>query len=322
MLRQRKTLLAVIWGVTASLFLSSTFIINSIISGSGGHWAWTAALRSIFLIPILGIVLFFSRQLSSTIIIVKKYPLLFLKWGLIGFGALYTALALASLWSPGWLIAATFQINILAGIVLAPFIYPDHRKHIPKRPLILTLVILSGVFIMQFEKIGQLNTAGNILLSFFLVLIGAVVWPLGNRKLMIDLEHRNMHMNALQRVFGMTLGCLPLLVILCLWGYHQAGPPSFPQCEASFYSAIFSGFLGGAGFYQAMQLVSRNTVALAAIEATQALEILFTMLGEMMLKGLPMPGIYARLGLGLIVIGLLTHFLNTWAHNRTNRVLT
>jgi drug/metabolite transporter (DMT)-like permease len=312
-----KPLAAIVWGVGASIILSSTFIINSVISGSGGYWAWTASLRSVFLIPILGVVLFFTRQLRPALRNIKQYPMLFFKWGTIGFGTLYTSLALASLWAPGWLVAASFQVNILAGILLSPFIYSDHRKFIPKRALFLTLLILAGVFIMQFDKLKQLSGSGGVLLSFVFVLIGAIVWPLGNRKLLVELEHRHIKMNALQRVLGMTLGCIPLLIMLFVTGYVKAGLPSVSMCQASLFSAILSGLLGGVSFYQATQLVSKNTVALAAVEATQVLEILFTLIGEMVLKGTSLPGFYAQLGFGVIMIGLIIHFLNTWHHHKT-----
>lgn len=303
-------------GVTASLFLSSTFIINSLIAGSGGYWAWTAALRSIFLIPILGLVVYFSKQLHPLLGALKQAPGVFIKWGIIGFGLLYTSLAIASLLSPGWMIAATFQINILAGILLAPFIYPDNRKAIPRRPLLLSVIIISGVFVMQFEKMSQLHSATNALLSLILVLLGAIVWPLGNRKLMVDLEQKGIHLNALQRVLGMSIGCLPLLILLSVIGFLKAGAPPITLCESSFYSALFSGFLGGVGFYQATQMVNKNPVALATIEATQVFEIIFTLIGEMILKGTPFPGFYGQVGLLIVLLGMLFHFRNTWNHSK------
>jgi len=317
MSEQKKAIKAIIWGITASLFLSSTFIINSLISGSGGYWAWTAALRSIFLIPILGLIVFLAGQLKSTVSAIQQAPFIFIKWGMIGFGCLYTLLALASLWSPGWMVAATFQINILAGILLAPLIYPDKRKSIPKKSLLISLVILAGVFIMQLEKLTQLHSRGNIILSFFTVVLGAIAWPLGNRRLMVDLEQKGLHLNALQRVLGMSIGCLPLLIILAITGFIKSGLPPLAQCESSLLAALFSGFLGGVGFYQATQIVSKNTVALAAIEATQVFEILFTLLGEMILKGTQFPGFYAQIGFVVILSGISIHFWNTWRHCRT-----
>jgi len=308
------------WGVLASLFLSSTFIINSILAGAGGHWAWTAALRSLFLIPTLGLVVLLVKQLQPLLIAMKKQPLIFIKWGLIGFGVLYTSLAIASLLSPGWMVAATFQINILAGILLAPFIYPDERRFIPRKALALSAIIIAGVFVMQFEKMSQLHDAGNALLSFFVVLLGAIVWPLGNRKLLVDLEAKGLHLNALQRVLGMSIGCLPLLLILAVVGYAGSGWPSVAQCESSFLSALFSGFLGGVGFYQATQMVKKNPVALATIEATQVFEILFTLIGEMVLKGTPLPGTFGRLGLIIVLTGIIIHFWNTLRHSKNIQI--
>ena len=305
--------------MAASLFLSSTFIINSIISGAGGYWAWTAALRSLFLIPILGIVVFFAGQLKPTVAAIKQAPMIFIKWGIIGFGCLYTLLAVASLWSPGWMVAATFQVNILAGILLSPLIYPDHRRKIPKRSLFLSVIILAGVFVMQFEKLTQLHSIGQTLLSLGLVVLGAIAWPLGNRSLMVELEHKGLHLNALQRVLGMSVGCLPLLVVLAITGFVNAGPPSLALCASSLLSAVFSGFLGGVGFYQATQIVSKNTVALAAIEATQVFEIFFTLMGEMLLKGTRFPGFYAQAGFGIVLLGISIHFWNVWNYSKKNQ---
>ncbi|MDJ1502796.1 multidrug resistance efflux transporter family protein [Xanthocytophaga agilis] len=316
MTEHSKAVKAMIWGVVASFFLSSTFIINSLLAGSGGYWAWTAALRSLFLIPILGLVVFFAKQLQPLLTAIRQYPFIFIKWGTIGFGVLYTLLAVASLWSPGWMVAATFQINILAGMLLAPFIYPDHRRHIPRKALLLSVFIIFGVFVMQFDKMGELNSAGSVLLSFFIVLLGAVVWPLGNRKLLVDLEQKGLHLNALQRVLGMSIGCLPLLILISVIGFANAGLPSLTQCQASFYSALFSGFLGGVSFYQATQIVNKNPVALATIEATQVFEILFTLLGEMVLKGTPFPGFYGQMGLFIVLSGMVFHFWNTLNHSR------
>ncbi|MDT3402561.1 DMT family transporter [Mucilaginibacter terrae] len=316
MTEQRKALKAIAWGMAASLFLSSTFIINSIISGAGGYWAWTAALRSLFLIPILGIVVLLAGQLKSTIAAIKQAPLVFIKWGIIGFGCLYTLLAVASLWSPGWMVAATFQVNILAGMLLAPLIYPDERRRIPKKSLLLSVVIVAGVFVMQFDRLTQLHSLGNTLLSLIMVVLGAIVWPLGNRRLMVDLEHKGLYLNALQRVLGMSVGCLPLLLVLAVIGYANSGAPSLVLCTSSLLSAIFSGFLGGVGFYQATQIVSKNTVALAAIEATQVFEIFFTLMGEMLLKGTRFPGFYAQAGFGVILLGISIHFWNAWNHSR------
>lgn len=309
---------ALIWAVIASVFLSATFIINSLIANAGGHWTWTANLRTLLLIPILMLVLLFNKQLKPLLKAVRNYPLMFMKWGITGFGVLYTSVSVAALFTPGWMVAATFQINILAGILLAPVIYSDHRKRIPGRALALSVLIVVGVFVMQFEKLDQLSSWQNVMISFGLVLIGAIVWPLGNRKLMVDLEHKNIKLNSMQRVLGMSLGCIPLLVILATIGYQTVGLPTWDQFQASLYSAFFSGFIGGVCFYQATQMVNKNPVALATIEATQVFEILFTLIGEMILIQAPFPGIYGQIGIAIVMLGIFFHYRNTLKQARNS----
>lgn len=313
---QKIVIKAILWGIMASFFLSGTFIINSLISNTGGHWAWTSNLRSLFLIPILGVVLLFNKGMKPLIQAIRAEPMLFLKWGTLGFGVLYTAVAIASLFSPGWMVAAIFQINILAGMLQAPFIYKDHRRVIPKRALMISGLIVAGVFIMQLDKMSQLESAIDSLISFGLVLLGAIVWPLGNRQLMVKLEEKSIRLNALQRVLGLSIGCLPLLIALGIYGFMESGLPPLAQCQASFYSAFVSGFLGGVGFYQATQMIHQNPVALSTIEATQVFEILFTLAGEMLLVGTTLPGPYGIAGIVVVLTGISIHFWNSLHHTR------
>lgn len=316
MSEQHKTVSAIGVGLLSSLFLSSTFIINSVLAGSGGHWAWTAALRSLFLIPVLVLVLLATGQWRPFYKALITVPFIFLKWGIAGFGVLYTLLALASLVIPGWLVAATFQLNIVAGMLLAPFIYKDHRAVIPKKALLLSIVIVGGVVVMQLDKISQAGNVGAVLLGFILTAVGAIAWPLGNRKLLAELEEVGIHLNAVQRVLGMTIGCVPLLLLLSGIGFAKTGWPPFLQCQASFYSAVFSGFLGGAGFYKAMQTVKHNPVALSTVEATQVSEIFFTLAGEMILTSAAFPGFYGRIGLIIIVAGMFMHCSTSIRHSK------
>jgi drug/metabolite transporter (DMT)-like permease len=313
----KKTVGAIGIGIISSLFLSGTFIINSLLSNSGGHWAWTATLRSLFLIPILSIVLLFWGKLTPLLKAIRQEPIIFLRWGLAGFGTLYTVLAIASLFAPGWLIAATFQINILAGMLLSPLIYSDHRSRIPKKTFSISLLLCVGVVLIQLEKIDSIESISSIIISFLLVLLGAFAWPLGNRKLLVDLEKKGIQLNAIQRVLGMTMGSLPLILLLCGIGFWSVGLPSLQQCEASAYSALLSGFLGGAGFYQATQMVKHNPVALSTVEATQVFEIFFALLGELLLTGTRLPGMYGQLGLLIISLGMLIHCRITLQHSKT-----
>ncbi|WP_134089987.1 multidrug resistance efflux transporter family protein [Olivibacter sp. XZL3] len=302
---QKNTILAIILGIISALFLSSTFTINSLLAHSGGHWAWTACLRSLFMIPVMLIPLLATKRFKAFWCALKSYPILFFKWGTIGFGGLYTCMALASLLIPGWLVAATFQLNILAGILLAPFLYEDHRKKIPIKALGLSLFIVSGVLIMQLDKLSQLHDVRSLAISFFLVLIGAIVWPLANRKLLLELDNQKVPLNAMQRVLGLTAGSLPLWLLLAGYAFTQVGMAPDTQLQASFYSAVFSGFLGGVGFYKATQMVKQDSLALATVEATQVFEIFFTLIGEMWLINAPLPKFYGFAGMLMIISGML-----------------
>lgn len=297
-------------GILAAVFLSSTFIINSLISVSGGHWAWTAALRGLFLLPVLSLFLLCKGGLMKTILHIWNSIFDFVIWGSIGFGLLYMTLAMASQWSPGWMVASTFQLNILAGILISPLIYKDNRRNIPIVSLFLSLIIVLGVVIIQLEKIQQMSATTEVMLAFLLVMAGAIGWPLGNRKIMLLLERKTVNFNAVQRLLGMTIGSLPLMILLSIVGFMSSGLPSLLQCQSSLYSAFFSGLIGGTVFYMATQLVARNSSALAAVEATQALEILFAFLGEAYFVHVNLPGFYARAGFIIVLCGLCIHFLN------------
>lgn len=318
---RRETLFAILLGVISAIFLSSTFTINSLLAHTGGHWAWTASLRSLFMIPVMTLPLLFGKKFRPLLAAMRMFPLIFLKWGILGFGGLYTSMALASLYLPGWLIAAIFQVNILAGVLIAPFIYDDHRKKIPLKALGLSLFIVVGVLIMQLERLTDLQNARSLYFSFPVVLIGAFVWPLANRKLLLDLDQKGLNLNAMQRVLGLTVGCLPLLLLLAIYGYYQSGIAPFGQLQASFYSAVFSGFLGGVSFYQATQMVKHNPIALATVEATQVFEIFFALIGEMFLINIPAPGKYALCGMFMIGVGMLVQITLALRSSKSFRII-
>src|SRR5690606_33576097 len=84
-----------------------------------------------------------------------------------------------------------------------------------------------------------------------------------------------------------------------------------PQLQASFYSAIFSGFLGGVGFYKATQMVKHDPIALATVEATQVFEIFFTLIGEIWLINASLPNLYGFSGMLVIILGMVFDIIFT-----------
>lgn len=310
------TLKAIALGVLATFFLSMTFIANSMLATGGGHWAWTTALRYLLLLPILVGMLSANRKLKPLLHAMRQSPRIWLRWGTWGFGVFYACLSYASLLAPGWLVAATFQTTVLAGLLIAPFIYKDHRAKVPKKALLISSLIVSGIMVMQVDNLGSVRNGSGMILSFALALGAAFLWPLGNRKLLLELEKQDLQLNATQRVLGMTFGCVPLLLVFSGLGFYQAGLPKLDQVYGSLITAVCSGILGGILFYKAVQMVKHNPVALATVEATQVIAILFTLLAEVALKGVHWPGFYGNLGLLIILIGVGCHFILSYRYGR------
>lgn len=49
----RRALLAVGLSLLSALFFTLTYVLNRAAALAGGHWAWTAALRYLFVLPLL-----------------------------------------------------------------------------------------------------------------------------------------------------------------------------------------------------------------------------------------------------------------------------
>ena len=47
----------IILGIIAGAFFSTTFVLNELMSVSGGHWLWSASLRYFFMILFLIVIL-------------------------------------------------------------------------------------------------------------------------------------------------------------------------------------------------------------------------------------------------------------------------
>ena len=50
---QRRALLAIALSLLSALFFTATYVFNRAAAVEGGHWAWTAALRYLFVLPLL-----------------------------------------------------------------------------------------------------------------------------------------------------------------------------------------------------------------------------------------------------------------------------
>ena len=107
--------------------------------------------------------------------------------------------------------------------------------------------------------------------------------------------------NALHKVWLMAMGSLPMWAALTLILHPPAPSPS--QITLSFLVALTAGVLGTSVFLFARAQATRPQ-QLAAIDATQGSEIIFALLGGMLLLGTPLPSLLSFVGIALVIIGL------------------
>lgn len=286
-------------GILASFFFAFTFILNRSMHLGGGSWVWSACLRYYFTLPILWAVLLFQGKggLGRIFREIRRQPLTWLWWSTVGFGLFYAPLSLGSQYGEAWLTAATWQVTIVAGVLLTPLF--GHR--IPMRQLGWSMVILVGIFVLQASTAAELRFE-ELAQALLPILLAAVCYPLGNRKLM---QYCPPEISTPERVFGMTLCSMPFWLVLGAWGVSTVGLPSAGQVIQSVGVALFSGAAATLLFFWATDQVRRNPRQLALIEATQSGEVVFSLLGGVLLLGDPLPGALGLVGLCLIVGGMV-----------------
>jgi drug/metabolite transporter (DMT)-like permease len=304
-----QNLKAVAIGSLAAVFFSSTYILNSFLAVSGGYWAWTAGLRTTFLVFILVALLAVQGKLIHLLQVMKRRLLVWLLWGSVAFGLSYIFLTFGATFGPGWLIAGVFQFTIVAGILLSPLVYKDSRARIPLKALLLSVLILLGIIAMQWSQKEGSFSQEQLLWCVVLALLAAFSWPLANRKLLLYLEEDGEHLNAMQRVAGTAFGSLPVQLLLMGYGYVEAGLPGLAQVQGVLIITLSSGVAGCILFFKALHLARHNSASLAAVEATQSLEVLVTVVGEVLLLGISWPNWLGNLGMVLIIGGLVLYSL-------------
>ncbi|WP_242919215.1 DMT family transporter [Pontibacter liquoris] len=284
-------------------------MVNSFLSVNGGHWAWTVGLRTFFLAILLLTILLVQGRLKHLLDTLRKQWWVWAGWGSVSYGLVYVLITFAASLGPGWLIAGVFQFTIVAGILIAPVLYKDQRAKIPVRALLLSVLILVGIALMQWSQKGGVYTTGQLWLCVILVLSAAFLWPLANRKLMLHQEKYELQLNSLQRVAGVALGSVPVQIILFAYGYAEVGFPAPQQLVAVLVVALSSGVVGGILFFKAMHMVRADGAALAAVEATQSVEIISTVIGEVLLLGIAWPNELGTAGMLLVMAGLILYSL-------------
>ncbi|TYR81280.1 multidrug resistance efflux transporter family protein [Priestia megaterium] len=304
----------ILLGIAGSFFFAFTFVLNRAMELSGGSWIWSASLRYFFMVPFLIVLVHFKGGLKPVFTELKKQPWHWLLWSTVGFGLFYAPLCFASAYGPGWLIAGTWQLTIISGSLLAPFFYVtiqtaagpiQQRSKIPFKELTFSLLIFIGVVCMQIEHASQISLK-NALLCIIPITIASFAYPLGNRKMMLLSK-----LNTYQRVLGMTIASLPFWIILSLFGLRTAGPPHLSQVTQASIVALFAGVCATVLFFTATDLVKDDVQKLGAVEATQSMAVLFTVIGEIIFLSGSIPSAMSWLGMIIIVVGMILHSYKT-----------
>lgn len=292
------------FGILGALFFAFTFIFNRSMNLSGGSWMWSASLRYLFSLPMLAVLVWRKSELAGVLSAIKKAPLTWLIWSTVGFGLFYGPLSLASIYGESWFVAATWQITILAGLLLTPLF----GQRVPGKQLLMTLVILLGIILIQIPYFGS-GLGSGVVRASLLILLAAFAYPLGNRKMMVHCKQDQL--STTQRVFGMTLMSVPFWLLLSVFAGVGAGLPSGGQILQSLIVAVFSGVVATLLFFEATNLVKHNHKQLAVVEATQAGEVLFTLLGGCLFLGDRLPSLLGFLGIAIVTIGIIGNSLLT-----------
>ena len=300
----RRALAAVAIALLSALFFTMTYVLNRAMASDGGHWAWTAALRYLWTVPMLLPLMPWQGGIAPVWRALRAHPWVWLRYSGIGFVGFYLLLSYAASSGPSWLIAGSFQFTVIAGMLCAPLIYRDARRHVPGAGIVVALVIIAGVLLLQFGHVrGGFDRAAVI--ALLCVLASAVAYPLGNRLLLLHLERTGENLNATQRVLGMTLASLPMWLLVSVFAWQQAGAPPLSQVGMAAGVALSAGVIATILFFQATGMVRDNPVALGAVEAMQAAELLFaTVIGAWLLQEAWPHGI-ALIGAVLVVGGIV-----------------
>lgn len=296
-------------GVLSGAFFSTTFILNEAMSLEGGHWVWSAALRYLFMALFLTTIILFKSGLKKLRDIFGLFCSHWRFWiitGGIGFGGFYALICFSADFSPGWVIAATWQFTVVASL----FIFMMFGHSFPKRIWFFSSLIFTGVVLVNLSHIENFDL--KVLLSGGLpVLAAAFCYPFGNQlvweaangnnKKLPDINSPLLH-NVFNKIFLMTLGSFPLWIGLVL--IIRPPAPDLSQILNTSLVALFSGIFATGIFLFARNHASDSN-ELAGVDATQSSEVIFALLGGILFLESEVPGIESLAGLALILIGLV-----------------
>lgn len=295
-------------GIVSGAFFSSTFILNEVMSLGGGHWVWSASLRYGFMVAFLSLLILVRGGPGKLAQVLRLFSSHWRFWtlaGSIGFGGFYGLICFSADYSPGWVIAATWQFTIVASL----FVLRGFGRPIPGRIWFFSLFIFAGVLLVNIDRAESVSLL-PLVLGALPVLGAAFCYPFGNQMVweaengghrLIPKIESDLLKDVFVKVLLMSIGSLPLWIILVLAVAPPA--PAVSQLLNTALVALFSGI-----FATSIFLYSRNQAVhaheLAGVDASQSSEVVFALLGGLVFLDSPLPGPIAGVGLFLVVAGL------------------
>ena len=162
-------------------------------------------------------------------------------------------------------------------------------------------MILAGVILVQV-RYAAIAYSRDAVLGFVFMLVAAFAYPLGNRKMM---ELSGGRVDTLERLFGMTLCSMPFWIILAVIGFLTGSRPAAGQYAQTFVVALFAGIIATLLFFKATEMVRSDAGQLAVVESTQAGELVFALMGGVLVYRDTAPDLAGYIGLAVVVLGLL-----------------
>jgi drug/metabolite transporter (DMT)-like permease len=303
----------ILLGILSGAFFSTTFVLNELMSVQGGHWLYSATLRYFFMIMFLALVLLFQGGIKRLVDVYALFIQNYIFWiisGTIGFGFFYALICFAADFSPGWVIAASWQFTIVATLFVLLFF----GKSFSKKIWFFCFLIFIGVCLVNLSHIDNFELK-VLIYGGIPVLIASFCYPLGNQlvwesqngasqnKRTKKVPHikSSLLKNSFNKVMLLCLGSIPFWIILLL--LIQPALPSSSQVLNSSFVALFSGVFATTIFLYARSK-AKDTNEIAAVDATQASEVIFAMLGSFLLFGTISLNANSIIGLILILLGL------------------
>lgn len=172
----------------ASAFFSSTYILNELMSNSGGHWFWSSSLRYLFMLIILTVMIGLqhgSLRLQQLWVSFKDHWVFWTLTGSIGFGVFYAGLCYAADHVSGWVVAATFMFTVVASL----FVLMAFGHKFEKKLILYALLVLIGVILVNVSEALSMPTGAimDIPLTTVLVygalpcIIASFSYPIGSQ---------------------------------------------------------------------------------------------------------------------------------------------